>query len=497
MGITEIDWSNAGFIRTYTMAFGASVVLTVVLWLVAVAKRAIQGVSPVQALGESIGYLLLSVMTSAFAPLGIAYLTQVFDGLAEAMLAPVTQDLPKIGAVLGGMLAVLLVIPGGPVIVLSIGFFLLMAILGVWLELIVRNALIYTGLVFGPTVFAGLVDKDLWGHTKRWLGVIVGIIASKYVTFTALALASALLAGQRSEGASTGQAFGTILTAVALFFLALYLPFQVAKFIPILGDQVQDVFSSRKQMEGGLSNVAQSAKSSFGDIKSKLGGGSEGDDVESGDGGDEIDAAAAGGEGAAPGIGLAKAAQERGEQEVEAAAMRGVDGATAASEPGDDQGDGTGSAGGAGGTPEQAADPDADTGTDKPAQGADDSAQPGVADTANGTDDPAQPGTANMAQSADDPAQPGTADMANGADPHQGAAADAAPADGGPGSGSPAMDGPTAAGGAAPVSGGHDGTEVASAESGPSGSVPASSAGAPAESFSDGSPVEEPPDDGE
>ncbi|MFE2910794.1 hypothetical protein ACFXI0_10020 [Kitasatospora indigofera] len=460
MGITQIDWSNAGFIRTYTMAFGASAVLTVVLWLVAVTKRAIQGVNPAQALGESIGYLLLSVMTSAFAPLAIAYLTQIFDGLAEAMLVPVTQDLPKIGAVLGVALAGLLVIPGGPVIVLSIGFFLLMAILGIWLELIVRNALIYTGLVFGPTVFAGLVDKDLWGHTKRWFGILVGVIASKYVTFTTLALASALLAGKSSENASVAQAFGTCLTAVALFFLALYLPFQVAKFIPILGDQVQDVFSARKQMEGGLNNVAQSAKSSFGDIKSKLGGGSDGDEEEGGDG-DEIDAAAAGGEGAAPGIGLAKAAQERGEQEVEAAAMRGVDGATAATEQGDAQGSDTGTAGGAAGAPDQA-------------QGVDE-----------------------QAQGSEEQAQPGSADMTNGAESQQGAAEGAAAAGVGPASGSSAsMDGSAASGSSAPGPDSYGGG-AAPAGSGPSGSAPASSAGVPAESFSDGSPVEEPPDDGE
>ncbi|MFE7528081.1 hypothetical protein ACFU7Y_20535 [Kitasatospora sp. NPDC057542] len=465
MGITQIDWGNAGFIRTYTMAFGASVVLTVVLWLVAVAKRAIQGVNPVQALGESIGYLLLSVMTSAFAPLGIAYVTQIFDGIAEAMLWPVTQDLPKIGTVLGGMLIVLLVLPGGPLIVLAVGFFLLMAVLGVWLEIIVRNALIYTGLVFGPTVFAGLVDKDLWGHTKRWFGIVVGIIASEYVTFTTLALASSLLAGKSSENASVAQAFGTCLTAVALFFLALYLPFQVAKFIPILGDQLQDVFSSRKQMEGGLSNVAQSAKSSFGDIKSKLSSGSDGNDGDDGgsEGGAEIGAAAAGG-GAAPGIGLAKAAQERGQQEVKAAAMRGVDGATAATEQADDPSNGTSTAGGTAGAPDQS-------------QGVDDQTH----------DSEAQ-------------APPGSADMANGADSHQGAAEGTAASGGGPVNGSaPSLDGSAASGGSAPRPGGYGegAAPAAPAEAGLHGSATASTAAAPSDTFSDGSPVEEPPDEGE
>ncbi|MEV7929670.1 hypothetical protein [Kitasatospora sp. NPDC088779] len=454
MGITQIDWSNAGFIRTYTMAFGASVFLTVVLWLVAVAKRAFQGVDPLRALGESIGYLLLSVMTSAFAPLGIAYMTQVFDGIADAMLAPVGWDLVKIGAVLGGMLAILCFIPGGAVIVIAVGFFLLMAILGVWLELIVRNALIYTGLVFGPTVFAGLVDRDLWGHSKRWFGILAGIIASKYVTFTTLALASALLAEQKSDKASIAQAFGTILTALALLFLALYLPFQVARFVPILGDQVQDVFNSRKQMEGGLSNAAQSARSSFGEIKSKLGGSSD-DDSEAGFGdGAEGAAAAVGGE-AAPGGGLARAAGDGG-QEVEAAAMRGVDGATAATEQDDSQGDETAAVDGAAGSPDQTQ------------------------------------GTDGQTQNVDEQAQPGSADVPQAEDPQQDPVAGAASPDDGPGAGpSESVGGGSLSGGTAsgPARFGEDPAPLADAA--------LSVSTAPAETFSDGSPVEEPPYDGE
>ncbi|MGY0466739.1 hypothetical protein ACW14Y_41750 [Kitasatospora sp. cg17-2] len=527
MGITQIDWSNAGFIRTYTMAFGASVVLTVVLWLVAVAKRAIQGVNPVQALGESIGYLLLSVMTSAFAPLAIAYITQAFDGIADAMLAPATQDLPKIGAVLGSMLALLMVIPGGQPIVLAIGFFLLMAILGVWLELIARNALIYTGLVFGPTVFAGLVDKDLWRHTKHWFGIIAGVIASKYVTFTTLALASALLAGKSSENASVAQAFGTSLTAAALLFLALYLPFQVAKFIPILGDQVQDVFSSRKQMEGGLSNMTQSAKSSFGDIKSKLGGGSDEDNEEIGDG-DEIDAAAGAGGETAPGIGLAKAAQERGEQEVDATAKRGAAGATAATDQGNgssptgtpDQGDpnqtqhhGTTTAANPADGPDPAGAPDHSTpdqgdpnqtqhhGTTTAANPADGPDPAGAPD--HSTPDQGDPnqtqhhGTTTAANPADGPDPAG---MPHAPHPHQGATEGTAANDASSGGGVAASVEGSAASGASSFGSdrhGEDATPVASTDSGPSGSAAASTSAAPTESFSDGSPVEEPPDEGE
>lgn len=376
MGITTIDWSNAGFLRTYTMAFGASAILTVILWLVAVVKRALQGVHPAQAIGESIGYLLMSVMVSAFAPLAVAYVTEVVDGLAGAMLAPAAGDMAKLGPILGAALAALVVIPGGAIIAIMLGLFLLMAALGVWLELIVRNALIYVGLVFGPTVFSGLVDRDLWGHTKRWIGIMVGIIFAPYVTFTALALASGLLAGKSSDKASVAQAFGTVLTALALFFLALYLPLQIAKFIPVLGDQLQEVFSSRKQMEGGLKDLAGEAKSSFGEIQSRVGGGKGGGgggglDIGEGEGED-----AAGAEAAEPGVGLAKAAADKTIDEAQGAAQRGVDGATAGTA--DDQSGGSAGSepGGPGGAGDQSS---ADSGGVAPAAG---DGGPGNASTA-------------------------------------------------------------------------------------------------------------------
>lgn len=61
--------------------------------------------------------------------------------------------------------------------------------------LVARNALILTGVVFGPVVFAGLVDRDLWGHTKKYIGVITGIIISKWVMMVVLAMIPALFGG--------------------------------------------------------------------------------------------------------------------------------------------------------------------------------------------------------------------------------------------------------------------------------------------------------------
>ncbi|MET7778092.1 hypothetical protein ABZU94_29175 [Streptomyces mirabilis] len=344
---TRIDWQDPGFLRTYTMAFGASTVLTVILWLIAVAKRAIQGVQPLQALGESIGFLLMSVLVSAFAPLAVAYTVRVFDEAAETMFKPVAGDAADMVLTVTTAMLALMAIPGGAIIVIFFALALLAAVAGVWLELIVRNALILSGLVFGPTVFSGLVDRDLWGHTKRWGGVMVAIIASKYVTFTVIALATGTLASD-SPNKSLGQSFATVFTSLALLFLAFYMPFQLSKFFPAFGDELRDMYAARDDLKGRAKNVGSQVGDSYGELKSRMGGGG-GDGGGSGDDGDEGEADAADGDAlsgddaaetgategaaAATGIGAAAVAAKKGvdktKDEAEAAVERGVDGATA------------------------------------------------------------------------------------------------------------------------------------------------------------------------
>jgi hypothetical protein len=258
---TQIDWGNEGFIRTYTMAFAASTVLTMVYWLIAVAKRAAQGVPPLQALGESIGFLLMAVLVTAFAPAVVYYAVKLFDQAAEAMFAPVADDIANMAVTITTALAALLVVP--------VGSFLLALIVGVWCELIVRNAMILTGLVFGPTVFAGLVDRALWDHTKRWISAMIAVIASKYVVLTCLALASGLLA--HTDGVSNiGKSISTILTAVAMLCITLYLPFTIYRFIPGFGDDIQQMYQARDDFQGRAGGFKNAVTDGYDDLKERL-----------------------------------------------------------------------------------------------------------------------------------------------------------------------------------------------------------------------------------
>lgn len=64
----NVDFTNPQFLQQYAVVFAASTVLTLLLWLLAVAKRAVRGVPLTTALSEAIGFLWLTVLASAFTP---------------------------------------------------------------------------------------------------------------------------------------------------------------------------------------------------------------------------------------------------------------------------------------------------------------------------------------------------------------------------------------------------------------------------------------------
>lgn len=347
LSTTTIDWSDPGFLRTYSMAFAASSVLTVVLWLIAVAKRALQGVDPLQAVAESIGYLLISVVVSALAPAAIAYATELFDQAAEAMFSPVAGDAASVVVTVTSAMAVIMSIPGGAVLVMFLALGMLSAVAGVWLELIVRDALILAGLVFGTTVFSGLVDRDLWSHSRSWVGVMGGIIASKYVTLTTIALATGMLSSH-SGNPSVGQAFATVFTAIALLWLALYLPFQLSRFLPILGDELQGVYQAREDFKGRAKSIGGAAAGdTFGELASRFGGGGSGTggggETGNGDegeqsGGDSAEMGAEEAGAASTGVGAAVVAAKKVKDKTEESAENGVEAAAGDSSTGSESG---------------------------------------------------------------------------------------------------------------------------------------------------------------
>ncbi|MGC5264081.1 hypothetical protein ACPXCO_23985 [Streptomyces cyaneofuscatus] len=329
----EIDWGNPGFIRLYGLIFALSVVFTMVQWLISVVKRAIRGVPLGQAVMENVGYLLMSVVVAGFMPAAVATTVDFIDSAAEAILGDYIAEVFVGGMVIFGALAAIsILMPGvGVVIAIPIALMILTAVFGLWVMLVVRNALILLGLIFGPLVFSGLVDKDLWGHTRKWVGVMGGIIASKLGIYVALALAGALLDGVADSGdrITLPQAIGTCITFLALLFIALFMPFQIAKWLPIVGDEMQ----AMSQIKDDAGQRAKSVKGKQDDMKAQA--------ASKNSAGGKSGGAAGAASKAAPPAAAAMAVKEAGDQMRDQAIQAAKDGASTAS--------GDGSSGGGGG----------------------------------------------------------------------------------------------------------------------------------------------------
>jgi len=241
---TTVDLTNQGFLNTYALVFAVSSVLVVLLWLVAVAKRVIRGVGAGQAVGESVGFLALAVAASALAPAVLVLLMGLVDAATAGLAGGLGPDATRFLTGAGNALTASGSTNGGPV-VLIVG-----AVIGVlvgvllWVELLLAAAAIYVAAVFGPLVFAGLVDRAMWGHVRKWMGLVVSLALVKPVVVVVLGLAAGL-----AGSGNAADNFSSVLTAIALLLLSTIASYAVYRLVPLAGDELGQLHGARKAVQ--------------------------------------------------------------------------------------------------------------------------------------------------------------------------------------------------------------------------------------------------------
>ncbi|MFG2176962.1 hypothetical protein ACGFMO_37310 [Streptomyces niveus] len=229
----DVDFTSGAFVRTYAIVFAASTFLTLLLWLWAVTKRAVRGAPLIRAMGEAVGLLWLAVIASAFTPLILYTVVGMVDSITDVLAggdqgskffdsfsAALRKEDTSEGA-------------GGPIVRILLSMVSILAAGVVWLELVVRTALLYVGALLGLLVYSGLVDKDLWGRVRRWVGLMVAIIMVKPIIVIVLMLASALAGGNPDESPVSAIVSGLSIIIIAVFASAL-----LFRLIPGMGDDI-------------------------------------------------------------------------------------------------------------------------------------------------------------------------------------------------------------------------------------------------------------------
>ncbi|NBM17336.1 hypothetical protein GUY61_17280 [Streptomyces sp. GC420] len=246
----EVDFTNTTFLGQYAVVFAAASVLTLLLWLLAVAKRAIRGVPLTTAISEAVGFLWLTVLASAFTPLILYTVVSATDAVTE-VIAKGTGN--ETDVFFGGFKEALEKgdsIGGGPIMLIVVSLVTILAAGILYLELFIRAVLLYVGALLGVVVYAGLVDKNMWGHVRRWAGIMIAVILVKPVIVIVLGLAGALA---NDDGPNATSA---VVTGLAIILLAIFASAMIYRFVPGFGDEIVAARSNRKQATDGAKAAA-------------------------------------------------------------------------------------------------------------------------------------------------------------------------------------------------------------------------------------------------
>jgi hypothetical protein len=235
----NVDFTNPKFLQQYAVVFAASTILTLLLWLLAVAKRAVRGVPLTTAISEAIGFLWLTVLASAFTPLILYTVVSATDGVAEVLAKTTGNQTDAFFGNFSGALNKGEDIGGGPIMLIVVSLVSILAAGVLWLELVIRAALLYVGALLGTVVYAGLVDKNLWGHVRRWAGIMIAVILVKPVIVIVLGLAGALSAEDGPD------AFSAVVSGLAIILLAIFASAMIYRFVPGFGDEIANSRNNR------------------------------------------------------------------------------------------------------------------------------------------------------------------------------------------------------------------------------------------------------------
>ncbi|MFF4354705.1 hypothetical protein [Streptomyces sp. NPDC001530] len=245
----NVDFTNPKFLQQYAVVFAASTILTLLLWLLAVAKRAVRGVPLTTALSEAIGFLWLTVLASAFTPLILYTVVSATDGVTEVLAKTTGNQTDTFFGTFSGALSKGEDIGGGPIMLIVVSLVSILAAGILWLELVIRAALLYVGALLGTVVYAGLVDKNLWGHVRRWAGIMIAVILVKPVIVIVLGLAGALSTDNGPD------AFSAVVSGLAIILLAIFASAMIYRFVPGFGDEIAGSRNNRI-MQGAESKAA-------------------------------------------------------------------------------------------------------------------------------------------------------------------------------------------------------------------------------------------------
>jgi len=174
------------------------------------------------------------------------------------------------------------------------------AVMIVWFALMVRKVLIVVSAVFAPLAFAGSLADISVSWTRKWIEIMVALIASKLILVIIFIVGwGVLLSHVGQSGTGVGQSVTQVVSGILILGVAGLAPWMALKLVHFSGDHFHQLHAMSGAAAGGAA-VAVSAPqkaASIGSSASRLAGAG----ASSGGGGGGAGTGAAGGAGRAGG----------------------------------------------------------------------------------------------------------------------------------------------------------------------------------------------------
>jgi hypothetical protein len=188
----------------------------------------------------------------------------------EASLA-VTGD---VGTAMGEFTASLVAVDaltGAGLLGMIFGLLFVLGAILVWLQLLVRAALIYILIVLAPLGFATRAHPNTRQIARRTVEMGIALILSKFGVAVAFGVGAAAI--ESSDGAGPGEAVDLtgMMTGVAVMLMAAFMPWVIWKVIPIIEGATAVAGVERSPMRGAV--TAGSMALAVGAGVGRLGGG--------------------------------------------------------------------------------------------------------------------------------------------------------------------------------------------------------------------------------
>jgi hypothetical protein len=202
--------------------------------------------------------MLVDLPTAVAGMVSLVAVTQILVTLTDQLSAGILSSfggevrafldqVASVGSLTGGAATAL--------VIFLLGLGTLLAALVIFVELVIRSALIYLVVGLCPLAFAALVWPATRGVLRRTLELLAALILSKLVVALALSIGAAALGGamtsapvagglspptaavaapSQSDAASVTSAAGVLLAGLATFAVACFSPFVVLRLFPLV-----------------------------------------------------------------------------------------------------------------------------------------------------------------------------------------------------------------------------------------------------------------------